>query len=324
MVAARLRTTDLPVEDRFAVWAEMATKAHISTLVDSSHWSNFYASLEAYDFGVLKVSTMTHPPLRAWRTPAIVRNEDPDVLLVSHITAGRMVFSGGRHDVTAPAGSLLVIDTSVPGTVVNDVPVSDTVMHFPTSMLGVRRAEVAALMSQALPAAGGIGGLVTYVLRDLVEHGSTYEPAVVAQLTDTVIDLLSAAARMAKGGSRATRSAVPERARLLQIYAFIRQNLDDPRLTPEQVALAHGISVRQLNRLLHDEGSSPADWIRCQRLLRCRRELVDPALAAEPVADVGARWGFPDPVTFSRAFKREYGMPPGEYRRRFGGPADTF
>ena len=34
------------------------------------------------------------------------------------------------------------------------------------------------------------------------------------------------------------------------------------------------------------------------------------------IVSIGARWGFPDPVTFNRAFRREYGLPPGEYRRR--------
>jgi AraC-like DNA-binding protein len=29
---------------------------------------------------------------------------------------------------------------------------------------------------------------------------------------------------------------------------------------------------------------------------------------------VGARWGFRDAATFSRAFRATYGLPPGEYR----------
>lgn len=321
MVAARMRTTDLPVEDRFAAWSEMATKAHISTLVESSHRADFVASIDAHDFGVLKISQLTHPPLHAMRTPAIVRHEDPDVLLIAYVTAGRLVHFGRRHTVTAPAGSFLLVDTSLPGSVINDVPVTDTILQFPTSMLGLSRPQVAALVARPLPADNGIGGVLAYVISDLIEHGSGYEPVVVAQLNATIVDLLGAAARLATDVPAATPPGIPDSARLLQIYAYIQRNLADPRLTPDSVALAHGMSMRQLNRILHEDRASPAEWIRRQRLIRCRHELMDPALAAEPVGDIGSRWGFPDPVTFSRAFKREYGMPPGEYRRRFAGPA---
>jgi AraC-like DNA-binding protein len=321
MVAARLRTTDLPVEDRFAVWSEMATKAHISTLVESSHRSDFVASIDAHDFGVLKISQLTHPPLHARRTPAIVRHEDPDILLIAHVTAGRLVHYGRRHTVTASAGSFLLVDTSLPGSVINEVTVNDTILQFPTSMLGLNRAQVAALVARPLPTDNGIGGLLAYIINDLIAHGSGYEPVVVAQLNATIVDLLGAAARVAADGPTTTPACLPDSTRLLQIYAFIRHNLADSRLTPGSVALAQGMSLRQLNRLLHEDGSSPAEWIRRQRLIRCRRDLIDPALAGELVTDIGARWGLPDPVTFSRAFKREYGMPPGEYRRRFAKPA---
>jgi transcriptional regulator GlxA family with amidase domain len=97
----------------------------------------------------------------------------------------------------------------------------------------------------------------------------------------------------------------------------MRQRLADPGLTPHVVAAAHAISLRQLNRILEEDGQSPSDWIRRQRLGRCRRDLLDPDLAALPVAAIGSRWGFADPVTFNRAFRREFGLPPGEYRRRF-------
>jgi AraC-like DNA-binding protein len=81
------------------------------------------------------------------------------------------------------------------------------------------------------------------------------------------------------------------------------------------VAQAFGISVRHLNRVLREDGSATAERIRRQRMERCRRDLADPAHAADPVAAIGARWGFADPATFNRAFRNTFGVPPGEYRR---------
>jgi AraC-like DNA-binding protein len=57
-----------------------------------------------------------------------------------------------------------------------------------------------------------------------------------------------------------------------------------------------------------------ADWIRSRRLERCRRDLLDPALATRTVEAIGERWGLTDAAHFSRVFRRRFGAPPAEYR----------
>ncbi len=60
-------------------------------------------------------------------------------------------------------------------------------------------------------------------------------------------------------------------------------------------------------------------WIRARRVEGCRRDLVDPAQAARPVAAVAARWGFSSAIHFSRVFRATYGVPPHEYRLSYNG-----
>lgn len=67
-----------------------------------------------------------------------------------------------------------------------------------------------------------------------------------------------------------------------------------------------------------------AAWIRQRRLERCRRDLLDPALADLPVSAVAARWGLMNAAHFSRAFRAAYGLPPTEYRRAVSVPARPF
>ena len=38
------------------------------------------------------------------------------------------------------------------------------------------------------------------------------------------------------------------------------------------------------------------------------------------IADIGYRLGYQDPANFGRAFRRWYGMAPGEYRRSVASP----
>jgi AraC-like DNA-binding protein len=100
-----------------------------------------------------------------------------------------------------------------------------------------------------------------------------------------------------------------------RIHEFAESRLGDPDLSPGAIAAAHHISLRYLHKLFQAEDITVAAWIRTRRLEHCRRDLLDPELAERPVGATAARWGFASPAHFSRAFRAEYGLSPGEYRR---------
>lgn len=84
----------------------------------------------------------------------------------------------------------------------------------------------------------------------------------------------------------------------------------------EAIAAALKMSGRTLQRRLEDEGlrfSSVLDEARERVAKRC---LVDASLT---LAEVAYRVGFSDLATFSRAFKRWTGDPPGTFRRKTAG-----
>ena len=64
---------------------------------------------------------------------------------------------------------------------------------------------------------------------------------------------------------------------------------------------------------------SVCQWIRAARLDRCRRDLVDPALADQTILEIASRWGLTGPQHFSRLFRATYGCSPSDYRRGAGG-----
>ena len=63
------------------------------------------------------------------------------------------------------------------------------------------------------------------------------------------------------------------------------------------------------------EGLSVCDFIRTARLERCRRDLLDPALADQPIRAIASRWGLINAPHFSRLFREAYGCSPREFRR---------
>lgn len=92
---------------------------------------------------------------------------------------------------------------------------------------------------------------------------------------------------------------------------FIEQHLGDPGLSPSRVAAACHVSLRCLQDAFAVTGDSPAGWIRERRLQQARAELLTSDRSA---AAIGARWGYPNPTSFGRAFRARFGAPPSTYR----------
>jgi hypothetical protein len=183
MAHFRLDTTDLPVEHRFDAWTEFTTRTHGPTVMESSHRANFVASMDAYDFGLLRLSHLSHPPLRARAGPG--DGALPDSLILTHVAQGSLTERSPARAVTAEAGSIIIIDAGLPSTVINPVPVNHTVLQVPTPALGFTLPQIRALSSVPMPAGDPIGGLIAHILADLLHRGEQYEPAVLHQLTST-------------------------------------------------------------------------------------------------------------------------------------------
>lgn len=170
------------------------------------------------------------------------------------------------------------------------------------------------LTGERIPGDRGSGALVSSFVRQVVGHLDDLGAGDGTRLGTAVVDLLTVAlaSRLDRDGQVPPDTA--QRAMLLRLHTFIEERLGDPSLSPATVAAAHHISPRYLYKLFSTQGQGVADWIRRRRLERCRRDLLDPALWARPVAAIGARWGITNAAHFSRLFRAAYGLPPGEYR----------
>jgi PAS domain S-box-containing protein len=122
------------------------------------------------------------------------------------------------------------------------------------------------------------------------------------------------------GQQEAIREAAPRPATVLsreqlmeRIRAFIVANVRDPGLDPAAVARAHHVSLRLLQALFADEQSSPARFIRDERLNHARRLLDE----GHPISRAGALSGFSDLGTFTRAFRRRFGCTPSTFLRGY-------
>jgi transcriptional regulator GlxA family with amidase domain len=100
---------------------------------------------------------------------------------------------------------------------------------------------------------------------------------------------------------------------LQEIQRWIIANPAEDASTAALAARA-GLSSRHFVRLFQKEiGTTPATWVEGVRIDRARQMLE----AGERPKQVAASCGFADIDTFRRAFQRQVGVTPAEYRRRY-------
>lgn len=93
---------------------------------------------------------------------------------------------------------------------------------------------------------------------------------------------------------------------------LIAARLADRHLTPEKLCQELGISRSRLYRIFEPAGGI-SHYIRRQRLLKTRDVLGD-STDGRPISSIAEEWGFVDPSTYSRTFRREFGISPKEAR----------
>lgn len=113
------------------------------------------------------------------------------------------------------------------------------------------------------------------------------------------------------------QSIVPAQARggsLDALTALIQGHLAKP-LPIAKLAQLAGVSTRTLARFCRQEfGQTPMSVVRRMRLEQAQRMLEHTSL---PLKTIATRSGIADEATLWRLFKRELGIAPAEYRKRF-------
>lgn len=99
-----------------------------------------------------------------------------------------------------------------------------------------------------------------------------------------------------------------------RVRRWLDQHLAEP-YDLDRLAATFGVSSRTLLRRFRAEaGTTPLAYLQRSRVRRAQRLLETTDLA---VGQVCSRVGYTDAGTFGRLFRRDVGMTPAEYRRRF-------
>jgi AraC family transcriptional regulator, positive regulator of tynA and feaB len=207
----------------------------------------------------------------------------------------------------------VICSTSEPYTLRFPSSYREAVLAVPHERLRERVRHPEAWLGQRMAAEAPVNGLLSQFVSSLSERLEQLEPAVTQRLEANVLDLLVTALQF----SPESRASADDLAgqHLCRVRGYIHRNLADPRLSPQQVAQAEGISTRYLHMLFRRcQGESVSRYIQLQRLEACRRALECPESDSLSVTDIAFGWGFNDSSHFHRLFKAVYGQTPRAWR----------
>jgi len=98
----------------------------------------------------------------------------------------------------------------------------------------------------------------------------------------------------------------------MQIKEYIDRNYADPSLSLVQVGDRYGLKPRSVSSLFKEEiGENFLDYLLKVRFNHAKEMLVH---TDEPIQNIAEKVGYTHVISFHRAFKKMYDLPPGEYR----------
>ena len=113
-------------------------------------------------------------------------------------------------------------------------------------------------------------------------------------------------------GPRSMRTSADILSRML---VHIDCEAGNSALSPEWLANKFGISVRHVHKLFAKEGLTCQAYITNLRLNYARRDLIAFSQKIR-IQTLAYRWGFSDPSSFGRAFRKRFGCSPGEFQSK--------
>jgi AraC-like DNA-binding protein len=311
-----LRTGDVPVRAR-AEYVHDLVGALLGPLdVRTGDGNEVPDQVRAAELGALRVGELSASrPGGADRRRRHVRLLDADLCKVDVVVQGEVVVEQDGRQTRLHGGDFAFVDLSRPAHWTNGWSTRMVAIAFPRRLLPLRADDLNRLTAVGVDGDAGPEAVFSSTARQLARQVDRLGPAGGARVGAATLDLLTVALAGRLDRPEQVPADSSRRALLLQVHAFIEGGLADPGLTPAAVARAHHVSLRSLYKLFERERTSVAGLIRERRLERCRRDLLDPALAGLPVSAVAARLGLTNAAHFSRAFRAAYGVPPVEYRR---------
>lgn len=304
-----------PVERRtaadFASWRAIMQHRFVPLqLTPARARAPFAGEVASRSFGELHVSLVRADAHLVRRLPNSIRPDDPRYVKLSLQLAGASEYTQDGRSAEIGPGDLVIYDTTRPYAVDSHERTESLILMMPPAALSLSREHLDALTARRIAADSPVGEVAQPFLRQFAERFEEFGEEDGGRLIRAFLGLVDAVLH------HELASLGPPPSDFDRVRDYIERHLCDDDLTPAKIAQEHFISLRSLQYLFQDRGTSVSQYLRNERLARVSLDLASPAFRDEPIGRVAARYGFLVPASFSRLFKDRFGAAPAEWRRR--------
>jgi AraC-like DNA-binding protein len=309
-------TLDYTEDKQLGAWQEIMSDVYYSVEVKRTLQHGLRGKIRQYDVGSLSITTFDADEQRVFRTQSrISRDPDDSYVFVTPVRKELYFSQAGRSGFVKPGGYVLVRTSEF-----YELSCPDGFMNWTVKIPGdeMRRRipdvddYCACRFANNLPMAH----IARQHIRSVALTFGNVNPPNAASLAGNLVDSISLVVRSETEGHAGDGDSHSQYRIRRRIMDHIRDNIQDPDLTPKLIAEANGISVSYLYKLFQSSETTVGAYILSQRLQAAYERLTTADNAKFTVAEAAYAAGFRNLSHFSRVFREKYHVPPSAIRRQ--------
>jgi AraC family transcriptional regulator, positive regulator of tynA and feaB len=247
---------------------------------------------------------------RVARDARDVRIDGVDHYFVLFRLRGQAVLTQGEQVIRVAAGDALLVDATRPVKFLHEEPCHNFALKLPRQEL-VTHLGFAPQSGLVRPNKTPAGRLLLQLIQSSNQEPPSEASSANSYMRLAVYDLVGAlfASSDPSSGSRHTDEL------FARVRLVIKQGFVDPDFGPADVAARTGISLRYLQKLFTQRGSTCSEFIYSLRLDHAARLLQrrESLRSDQPLSEIAYACGFLDYTHFARKFRYRFGHPPGAH-----------
>jgi AraC-like DNA-binding protein len=309
-----LDTARLPPEDRADAFRAAFGQASVPCRIEHlGPARELRTRMHLWRYGTTNLFTTDSTGFRLVRTDRHVRMAGPPVVALAVQSSGVGAFSQFGTDRLVHAGELMVNDLAEPYAFSWSGSGGSRAFQVSAEQLGLPAAVVRAAAPRLR--ASPLHDLVRDHLVHLAREADRIAGDPAAGTVGTATTELARALLVSAAAPDRPAPTPPAAPLVTRVLAHVRRRPADPDLSPERIAAAHNVSVRQLYKAFAAAGLSLEQALISERLELARSVLASPSGRRRPIAATARSCGFADPSHFTRRFRAAFGTTPRDWQR---------
>ena len=299
--------------DRRKGWRDLIGEVYAPLDIDIPTRADFFGRICRSTLGDIDLTEVQADCESARRTMRHIAQDRCESYLYLLVRSGEINVVQFNRDCTIGAGDFTLVHLNSPYLFRHKARVEKLGVKIPGPMLQSRTSQLAQHCAVPRRASKGLSGLAASYTNSLCNESNSISDELAYRLSTTTSDLLgllfASTELVALPDDSVVRAALRRRCK-----AYIEARWADPDLSPASIASALGISVRYLHQCFASGDMTVMEYLRLQRLRRCRSDLSDPNCDLVAISEIAQRNGFRNTCHFNEVFKAEFGLTPRDIR----------